>query len=230
MRSLLASAQERALFLSAICNLPSSGAKDIVNDPGFSELLLIIACEPDIEQRMTDAFVEIAERVRSNVTPLDVALQEVDALVLQPDCRALARSQLLFGCGHFKAVWQMVTPHMESYQNEYSGIYLHLGSSALAALRREEATKRLDAEVEARSPRSTICTLLRHLLTGRITRAALIDLRKNAGEATPLDDMASQFHPLKLISAYRPREVKGESLFLAYMSNIAIFMGYENND
>jgi hypothetical protein len=53
---------------------------------------------------------------------------------------------------------------------------------------------------------------------------------KNAGKATPLDDMASQFHPLKLISAYRPQEVKGGSISLAYMSNIAIFMGYENDD
>lgn len=33
-----------------------------------------------------------------------------------------------------------------------------------------------------------------------------------------------------ICSAYRPKEMKGESIPLAYMSNIAIFMGYENDD
>ena len=147
VRSLLIIAKERSLFITALCNLPSRSSNKLNEDLDAPEALLMMISEPDDEQRKTSSFVDIAERAYSNLSTLNAALQEVDALIPQDDRRALARSQILFGCGYFEAAWLEVDPHLDSFQDEYPAIYLNLGQFALAAMKPEHATKFLNLAV-----------------------------------------------------------------------------------
>jgi hypothetical protein len=135
------------MFITAFCDLSSSAAHRLNDDLDSPDALLMMGFEPDTEQRISEGLAEITQRVRANLTPLEAAFLEVDAMIPELNRQALVRSQLLFGCGHFEAAWQTIEPHFETFQNECPALYLNLGHTALAALKHDYAKNLLNSAV-----------------------------------------------------------------------------------